>query len=564
MQRRVRRFLAQWRLMAVVGSFSLLYLVLVGHLYSIQVEQRPYYSARAQSQYRLAGFLNAQRGNIFFQDKNGTLIQAAIMKEMPAVFAVPKEIGTPQETAMALAQTIPGTDEDELVRILSKGDDPYEPIAKKVSDAVVDAIKKLKLGGIYIDEEPNRFYPLGSMFAHALGFVGPAAEDEEAKGRYGLELFYEEELRGLGGEFSEDNLIKPPTNGSNLILTVDYTIQRKAEAVLRALVEKHGAGGGSVIVEDPQTGRILAMASHPTFDPNEYSHYSIATFINPVAQSIYEPGSVFKVMTMAIGIETGKLTPDTTYVDKGYVTFDGRTIRNWDLKTRGELTMAQVLEHSVNTGAVFAERLIGHDLFYNYLISFGFNEPTGIDLPGELKGSLANLRTQRDINFATASFGQGVSVTPISLTNAIAAIANRGILMRPYIVERIVNAEGGIIEERKPEFIRRVIGERTAEQVIDMMVAAVRTNIIADIPSYEVAGKTGTAQVPNLAGGGYYEDQVINSYTGFAPATNPRFVILIKLDKPLGAPLAGQTVVPAFRELAEFILNYYEIPPDSL
>jgi len=234
------------------------------------------------------------------------------------------------------------------------------------------------------------------------------------------------------------------------------------------------------------------------------------------------------------------------------VTLNGKTIKNWDLRVYGEQTMLGVIENSINTGSVFAQRKIGQDIFYNYLIKFGFNKPTGVVLPGEINGNINNLKTGKDIDFATVSFGQGVSVTPIELINAFSAIANNGVLMKPLI-----------LADEKPQEIRRVVSRETARKVVEMMVSAVEKNKVAAISNYSVAGKTGTSFVPDFGNKGYTEE-VINTYVGFAPASNPRFVILIKLDKPAGAPLAGQSVVPAFRELAQFILNYYNIAPDKL
>ncbi len=306
------------------------------------------------------------------------------------------------------------------------------------------------------------------------------------------------------------------------------------------------------MVQEPSTGKILAMANLPDFNPNNYSVSRIGDFLNPAVQSVYEPGSIFKVFTMSAGIDSGKITPETFYFDSGSVTLNGRTIQNWRLKKYGNQTMMEVIEKSINTGAVFAEQKTGHDIFYNYLIKFGLNKLTGVNLPGEVKGNLRNLKNGRDINFATASFGHGVSVTPIELINAISAIANGGVLMKPYVL-----ADGS------PEIIRRAVSVKTAKTVTAMMVSAVEKNFTADIANYSIAGKTGTAYIPDFEKGGYTEE-VINTFVGFVPASAPKFIVLIKLDKPADGPFAGLTVAPAFRELARFILNYYNIPPDEL
>lgn len=257
---------------------------------------------------------------------------------------------------------------------------------------------------------------------------------------------------------------------------------------------------------------------------------------------------------MAAGLDAGKITPDTTYFDTGVLKVSGREIKNWDLRAHGKLTMTNVLEQSVNTGAAFAERQTGHVLFRSYLDKFGFSEKTGVDLPGELSGDIKRLKPGApEVAFATASFGQGVAITQLEMINAFSAIANGGRLMRPYINSAI-----------KPMEIRRVISASSAKSVTNMMVSAVDKAGVGHIKGYSLAGKTGTAQVPDFKKGGYVPNEVIDTYIGFGPTTDPKFVILIKLDEPEGAPLAGATVVPAFRELAQFILNYYNLPPDRI
>lgn len=541
----------KFRLFLIALFFIFLYSSLVFKIYNLQIEKGVYYAARAASQQRLAGFLEAQRGGIYFSDKFGNPVPAAITKSFPEIYAIPEEISDPLSATETMASIL-GLSKEKLMSLLDKSDDPYELLLSKASDSQVGQVKELNISGIYIDEENGRFYPFKNLASHLLGFVGPTAENSYPTGRYGLELYYDGKLAGEQG-FLEGKQLIDPIAGQNIHLTVDSNIQTRAEEILVNLIQKYKAESGMVIVQEPKTGRILAMGAYPNFDPNRYSEYRIGNFLNPVVQAIYEPGSVMKVITMSAGIDSGKLAPETTFYDSGSLTLNGYTIKNWDEKAHGKVTMTEVIEQSINTGAAYAAKLTGKDLFYNYLVKFGFGERTGIDLPGELGGSLDNLKlSSRDINFATASFGQGISVTPIQLISAVSAIANGGTLMKPYL---LVNEE--------PEVVRRVISEESARQVTTMMVSAVRKAVIAQIARFDVAGKTGTAQIPDFKRGGY-TDEFINTYVGFAPAYNPRFTILIRIDKPYGAPLAGLTVVPAFRELAEFVLNYYNVPPDYL
>ncbi|MDP3947128.1 MAG: penicillin-binding protein 2 [bacterium] len=538
-----------FRITVIFAGFGIGYAALLFNIFNLQLEKGSYYAARAESQYRAAGGLAPPRGNIFITDKNGTKIPVAINRDYPLIFAVPKEIEDAAEAAEKLAGIIGKTPAD-LTALLAKLNDPYESLTKRATSEQIDAVRALDLAGVYVDAESGRFYPLGSLVSHLVGFSNFDDKEERVVGRYGVELFYNGQLAGNPGQATGDKVI-PYTTGEDVLLTIDRNIQSRADEILRALIKERNAIGGSFIVQEPKTGKILAMGGVPNFDSNEYGKSELGVFLNPTIQGVYEPGSVFKLFTMAAGIESGAITPETTYYDSGSVTLNGRTIRNWDLKAHGKQTMTNVIEQSLNTGAIFAMRETGYEQFYRYLVAFGFAEPTGIGLPGELKGNLTNIKNGRDINYATASFGQGISVTALELVNAVSAIANSGMRMRPYILAR-----------ESPREASRVISEDTARKVTQMMVSAVEKNLIARIPRYTVAGKTGSAFIPDFKRGGYTDD-VINTYVGFAPAHDPQFTILVRLDHPAGAPLAGLTVVPAFRELAEFILNYYTIPPDK-
>lgn len=542
------------RFLFLIGASIFAYGTLLFNLYDLQVVKGDNYLVRAGSDVVALRYLRANRGAIYFTDKEGNFLPAVLNKNFPLVYAVPSAIEDASEAANVLAPIL-GRDVEELERIFSKKDDLYEPLLRKADRELAGKISSLAIKGIYADAEPGRFYPLGPLASQILGFVGPNSGDAGDAGKYGLELFYEELLRGKHGEISDGRIIRP-TPGNDLVLTIDPNIQIEAEKILENLVEKYDADGGNVIVMEPKTGKILAMGSRPNFDPNNYGKSPLSSFLNPTIQQIYEPGSVFKVMTMATGIDSGKITPDTVYYDTGRLTLNGRTIENADLKKHGpygRATMTNVIEHSINTGAVFAQKQIGRELFTEYVNRFGFGEMAGVDLPGELAGDTRRLSPkERDIAFATASYGQGIAVTPLEMINAFAAIANGGVLMRPYL-----NAE------LEPEVIRRVIAPDAAWQVTEMIISAVDKAGVASIKGYKVAGKTGTAFIPDFKHGGYTEN-VINTYVGFAPASRPRFVALIKLNNPAGAPYAALTVVPAFRDLAQFILNYYGVEPDRL
>ncbi|MDD5431206.1 MAG: penicillin-binding protein 2 [Candidatus Pacebacteria bacterium] len=539
------------RLSLLTIVFTLLFLALNFKIYDIQINKGNIYSAKAESFNRLSDSLNAVRGNIYFTDKNGNQVQVAINKEYPAIYAVPKEIKNPVEAAGELASVL-SLDKTGLLSIFSKENDPYESLLKKADPQLVEESVNLGIKGIYINYETSRFYPFNNLAAQVLGFTAPNAEDSVLSGKYGIESYFNEELSGKSGIVKGD-ITERAQAGKDIRLNLDINVQTKAESILAAMLEQHSAEKGTIIVENPKTGKIIAMANYPSFDPNNYSESKLGNFINSAVQSIYEPGSVFKLITMSAGLDSNKLTPETTYYDKGSLTLNGRTIKNWDGKAHGLTTMTGVIEKSLNTGAAYAQKLIGKDLFYNYLVDFGLNTKTGIKLPGEVNGDIRKLKSSyKDIDFATASYGQGVAISPIQLISAVSAIANGGVLMKPLI-----------LAEEKPEIVRRVISEGAAKQVTEMMVSAVNKGINAKIANYNVAGKTGTAQVPNPKTGGYMEGVYIHSYVGFAPAADPQFVILIKLDKPQ-VTLAANTVTIPFRELSEYLINYYNIPPDNL
>lgn len=525
-----------FRFVLLIIFFSFLYGALGFTLYRLQIEKSFYYVEKAEAQNEARGEKTARRGQIFLTDRNGNPTQVAINRNFPVIYAVPQEIKNPASLAGILAPVV-GWEEEKLSAALNNPTSLFRLLVDKASAEQIKKIEELSLKGIYIDSDQHRFYPFQNLASQVLGFVGINEKQHIPTGLYGIEKLLNERLAA----------------GQDVHLTIDRALQVEAETVLAGLIAKFKAEGGTVIIQEPATGKILAMAGEPDFDPNNYGQWPVKNFLNPAVQYIYEPGSVMKVITMAAGIESGAITPTTTFNDTGSVTLNTKTIKNWDGKAYGKITMTEVIERSVNTGAVFTEAKTGHDIFYDYLRRFGFGELTGVDLPEETAGRISFLggRNARDIDFATASFGQGIAVTPIALINAFSAIANGGVLMKPYI-----NAEAA------PAVVRRVISEETSRQLAAMMESAVEKAGVAAIPYYRIAGKTGTAQVPDFEKGGY-SDEFIHSYVGFAPATNPRFVVLIKLDKP-EASLAGFTVVPAFKEIAGFILNYYNIPPDKL
>ncbi|MEK7506522.1 MAG: penicillin-binding protein 2 [Patescibacteria group bacterium] len=394
----------------------------------------------------------------------------------------------------------------------------------------------------------TRLYPLNTSAAQVLGFVGFSGA--KRAGQYGVEAYYNETL----------------TAGGDLVLTLDKNIQDFAETKLEQVLKKWSAPAGTIVIQDPKTGAILAMASSPSYDPNNYGSYKLQNFINPASQEVYEPGSSFKPITLAAALDSGAVTPETKYIDSGTVEIASYTIKNFDEQSHGVQTMRQVLERSLNTGAIFAEQKTGDDNFLNYVVNFGFGQKTGVDLAGETSGNITNLYTGRKINFLTASFGQGIAVTPIQLISAYSVIANNGKLLRPYLVREIVNQDGSK-QVAKPKILGSPISEKTARDLQSMLIDVVDKGFDkARIKGYAVAGKTGTAQIPNSTATsageiGYLSNQFIHNFVGFAPADNPRFTVLIKMDRPQGIKFAADSLSPVFGEIARYLIRYFNIPP---
>jgi len=543
MLRFVYHFKESWRLYFVEIIFFIVSLFLLNHIYNISIEKHAQYSARAMAQIE-AGKEAEPRGTISFFTRDRRSVPAAVNEKIPFIYIAPAEIKeADRDRVLRTIAPLFALSSDEWIEKLEDSKSLFDVIDHNPTPETIKTIKSLKLRGVYVGERLKRFYPNRELGASVLGYV--ADEYNTPKGQYGVEEAYQKQL----GD---------PYRPADITLTLDYNIQQKGEQALDDLMKDWKAEAATLIVEDPKTGAILAMAQKPGFDPNTYGNASIKTFLNQNISSVYEPGSVFKALTFASALDVGKITPETTYRDTGSLSLGGYTIRNWDKKSYGTQTMVQVLENSLNTGAAFIEKQLGPDLFLKYVKDFGFGAKTKISLPGEVVGNINNLKGFEQLHFATASFGQGIAVTPLQLITAMSAIANKGILMKPYVVDRL-EYDDGTIEITQPSVARKVLSEDTAKKSVNALVSVVNHGKIGAVLGYRVGGKTGTAQIPSSRGG--YEEAYIHSFVGFAPADDPKFIILIKLVRPVGAPLSGMTVVPAFRELTKFLLDYYSIPP---
>lgn len=561
-----------WRINTVLILFFVFGAAILSRLFFLQVLEHKLFQSQALGQQTGFSSVVGTRGQVFCKDSqetkggegSGELKSMAINKDSWLISASLKDIADKELFADTLSKNIDQTKEEILSKL--NGENNYAVIKKGLSSEELEKIKALGLKGLAWENTPERFYPQGEMAAQTLGFLGGSGT-----GQYGVEGYYDEILTGKSGIKEErsgldsifSNKKQISLDGSDIYLTLDYNIQFQAEALLKQAKEKLDIDSGQIIVMKPDSGKVLALANYPSFNPNQYSKVEdMETFQDGTTQKLFEPGSIMKPFTMAAALNEGKITQDTTYVDTGSLKFGKYTIHNFANEIYGEKTMTEVLENSINTGAVYAEQQVSHETFFSYMERFGFSQGTGIDLQGEVYSRNEALKSGSDINYATASFGQGIELTPMQIARGFCAIANGGKMVKPYIVEKIVNGDGEVYT--KPEVSTPIITQQTVSQLTSMLVNVVDKgfNSVAKIPGYYLAGKTGTAQIPLKNGKGYEaDDKTIQSFIGYGPAFNPQFLILVKLDSPKVAKSA-LSAVPIFKELAQYIINYWKIAPD--
>ncbi len=598
-RRQNQEIVSDFRINSLQVVIFLLVFAIIGRLFYLQILNHDKYRALASQQHKTLSILQPERGEIFGLTGNQAdeqLYPLAINQIYYEVYADPSEILRPQNIADILAEIL-AVDREQTLAKLELTDDKYEVIKKEASEeeivklesafaSLIDDINsdknnkdKVSTAGIHWDKKILRYYPDKEIGSNILGFLGYADDGITRIGKYGLEGYWNEELSGIGGQLvadrdgsgriipfyaeSKSNL----ENCSDLILTIDRNVQYQDCKSLDKAVKLYDAKSGAVIVMETATGAIRAMCNYPDFDPNQYNQVnSIDDYNNLAVYHSYEPGSIMKAIAMAIAIDANKVTPDSIYDDKGEEKIADFTIRNSDLKAHGLINMTDILVGSYNTGIIFATREVNNKIFEDYMKKFGFGKATEIQLSQESVGDISSLAKRGDIYKATASFGQGITVTPIQMVAAFNAIANRGQLVQPYIVSQVKHVNGEV-EEFKPKIIRKVLSENTAATLAAMLVQVVDSPPpmghaqLAAVSGYYVAGKTGTAQVA-APGGGYATDKTIHSFVGFAPVNNPKFTMITKLDYPTSARFAEATATPLFGEIAKFLLEYYQIPPD--
>lgn len=551
-----------------------IFLVFIGffvRLVDLQVKRHDdFLSLSDKQQYNLYS-KDQNRGSIIFTYKDGKEFFAATNKTTYNIEINPKIIKNPEDTYNILSQII-DIDSNDFLQKANKKDDASEVIAKKVEIDVAKQIINLELQGVILVKERWRFYPGKNLASQVIGFQ--SYKGDEFKGRYGLERQYNdllsEDSSGLFKNFFVEifsdikKTIGSQNSDGSLISTIEPNVQTYSEEIIKKVEETWDSQKTGIIVMNPKTGAILSMALTPNFDANNFSESEdISIFNNDSIESVYEMGSIIKPLTVAIGLDTKTITPQTTYEDLGFLKMDGRTIYNYDKKGRGVVDMQEVLNKSLNTGVAFITKKVGKEKSSMYMKKL-IGQKTGIDLPNEVSSIVTNLDSTRDIEHATASYGQGIAISPIQTIRALATLSNGGYLVKPHVVKAI-KYNFGLEKNIESDVKTQVFSNETSEEITRMLVKVVDEALMngtVSIPNYSIAAKTGTAQIADKTSGGYYSDRYLHSFFGYFPAYDPQFIILLYTIEPKGVDYASQTLTNPFMDLVKYLINYYQIEPD--
>ncbi len=566
------RFILRTRILC--GCFVLVALLFIVRLYFVQIVHGSAYQDTAVAHYVKPDPDTGSRGTIYFTAKDGELVSAAVMQTGWRIAIKPDEIPDADKVYAQLNAITP-IDREKFFASAAKKGDPYEEIAFRVPDDIAKNIRTLKIAGLLLVQDQWRFYPAHELAAQAVGFVG--YQGDTRVGVYGLEKSWQDTLvqtqsglyvnpfaeifTNIQGAVSSD----PSAHEGSIVTSIEPSVERELETILDGVMKKYSPRLSGGIVMDPHTGEIIAMAGRPAYDPNAYNTVgNPSVFRNALVESTFEMGSIMKPLTMAEGIERGVVTPATTYNDTGCIEKSGKKVCNSDQVAHGVVSMQIVLNQSLNTGASFVVDKIGHEVFGQYLHDLQLGKKTGIELPSEAVGQLRSIENGYDLDYASASFGQGISVSPIAMIRALSILANDGVLPNPHLVTAI-KFQDGITRSIDAGQGPRVLSASSTETVTNMLIRTYDTALIGGAlkqDHYSLAAKTGTAQIAIPGGGGYYSDRTLHSFFGYFPAHDPKFVILLYAIEPQTDLFSAATLSHPFSDLATYLINYYSIPPD--
>lgn len=562
------------RIRFILGVVIFVALILLARLYFVQIIHGDDFSVRADHQYVRPNQNLFDRGSLFLKDKDGRLVSGATLKTGFTISINPNALQDPKITYQRLSEII-DIDEENFFARAGKTDDPYEEIAKRVSQEDGIAIDNLDIDGVQVHKERWRYYPGGNLASQTLGFVAFAGDD--LSGRYGLERYYDDTLsRNTEGLyvnffaeiFSNINKTIFKQNGEregDIVTTIEPSVQLFLERKLKEIDSTWHSRQTAGIIINPQNGEIYAMGIYPSFDLNNFKEAEDSfIFSNPLVEGVYEMGSIIKPLTVAAGLDSGAITAKTTYYDSGSITLDGAKISNYDGKGRGRVEVQEILNQSLNTGVSFIVQEMGTQIFKEYMLNYGIGQETGIDLPNEAAGLVSNLESPRTLEYATASFGQGIAMTPIATVRALSALANGGKLITPHLGKEI-KYRTGLSKDISYVDGKQVIKESTSEEITRMLVRVVDEALsggVVAFDNYSVAAKTGTAQIANRDERGYYDDRFLHSFFGYFPAYNAEYLVFFLTIEPKEVRYASQTLTTPFIDTVKFLINYYDVPPD--
>lgn len=553
-------------LLALLGVFAL---ILITRLVFVQLIDGTAYANIASRKYASSASSIYDRGSIYFTLKDGTNIAAATLKT-GFLIAINPEVLTDSKKAYQVLNNITPISSTEFFAAAARKNDPYIKIVQHLSQAQGRAIISKHLRGVMVIRESWSYYPGGALAAHAIGFVA-YGNGNTLDGQYGLERYYNSTLERSGDTYNNffaqifSNLGSTFFNANSkkegdVVTTIDPEVEARLMSELLAVTKKYHSKGSGGIIMVPSTGAIVALGSVPTYNLNTFRDAtSSAVFTNPLIAYVYEYGSIVKPITMAAALDAGIVTPQTTYDDTGCIHVDGQQICNWDHKARGVIPVGQIIVQSLNVGASWLSEQLGQSRFREYFTKI-FGQKTGIDLPGEAGALLGNLHSAQQVDYDTASFGQGIAMTPMQMIRALGAVANGGIMVTPHLASKILFSSGSI-EKLKWNKKIRIFSAKASAETTKMMVGLTDKYYKTEFPTMSVAMKTGTAQLEKPTGG-YYTNRFFHSFVGFFPSRHPRFIILLYTRNPQGAEYASETLAPSLINLVHFLTNYYNIPPD--